>query len=418
MDDVWTWVTIIIFLILPFSSIIIDMLASLLARKKQYVYSGITNDDFTLLVPIYGNIKYLENVEFLSHYGVKVVLCTTGDESKEFYDDLQALADKYAFQIFRDLPLPKDKVVDASKKRSTSGTTRDRLIRKALALVVTTKYVVPIDADSTASQPIGSMVGELAFHEWDIASVRLVLSNKDESIITKLQYHEYIQTMQLRYIAPWMLSGACHVARTEVLMDIMNNHSLFFQGNDMEIGLIAVTRGYKVGHIPFEVATSVPAKMKGFFRQRLAWSGGEFRLFITNIKFTKIHPLWWIYGGILTILLFPFRWLQLLQPNILVIFAIYSLLVYLLHIRTRDRWVLLMPLYDLCSSLIISPLGIIWYFKTVIKEKHFGYIRPHRHDSVRDEPPKDELVPPRFPIAKKPKTVAVRKDIEIPKSLR
>ena len=91
MDDVWTWVTIIIFLILPFSSIIIDMLASLLARKKQYVYSGITNDDFTLLVPIYGNIKYLENVEFLSHYGVKVVLCTTGDESKEFYDDLQAL---------------------------------------------------------------------------------------------------------------------------------------------------------------------------------------------------------------------------------------------------------------------------------------------------------------------------------------
>jgi len=418
MEDVWTWVTIIAFLILPFSAILIDAMAAFLARKKRYVYSGITNDDFTLLVPIYGNIKYLENVDFLSHYGVKVVLCTTGDESQEFYDELQKLADKYAFQIFKDAPMPKEKVVDASKKRSTSGTTRDRLIRKALTLVVTTKYVVPIDADSTASQPIGSMVGELAFHGWDIASVRLVLSNRDESIITKLQYHEYNQTMQLRYIAPWMLSGACHVARTEVLLEIMNNHSLFFQGNDMEIGLIAVTRGYKVGHIPFEVATSVPAKMKGFFRQRLAWSGGEFRLFITNFKFVKIHPLWWIYGGILTILLFPFRWLQLFQPTILAIFIVYCLLVFFLHYKTRDRWILLMPFYDMCSSLIISPLGIIWYFKTVIKEKHFGYIRPYRNDSVEKKEPIDTIVPPKFPRPKKVITNVKKVEPEIPASLK
>ena len=52
----------------------------------------------------------------------------------------------------------------------------------------------------------------------------------------------------------------------------------------METGLIAVARGYKVGHIPFEVLTAVPPTFKGWFRQRLAWAGGEFRLFIHELQ--------------------------------------------------------------------------------------------------------------------------------------
>ena len=32
--------------------------------------------------------------------------------------------------------------------------------------------------------------------------------------------------MQIKFVAPWMLSGACDAARTEVLADVMNRHSL------------------------------------------------------------------------------------------------------------------------------------------------------------------------------------------------
>jgi hypothetical protein len=77
-----------------------------------------------------------------------------------------------------------------------------------------------------------------------------------------------------------------------------------------------------------------------------------------------------------------------------------------------------MPFYDMCSSLIISPLGIIWYFKTVIKEKHFGYIRPYRNDSVEKKEPIDTIVPPKFPRPKKVITNVKKVEPEIPASLK
>jgi hypothetical protein len=110
--------------------------------------------------------------------------------------------------------------------------------------------------------------------------------------------------------------------------------------------------------------------------------------------------------------------LQLLQPSILAIFVVYCLLVFFLHYKTRDRWVLLMPFYDMCSSLIISPLGIIWYFKTVIKEKHFGYIRPYRHDSEQKKEPIDTIVPPKFPRSKKVGINVGKVEPKIPSSLK
>lgn len=35
------------------------------------------SDDFSVLVPIYGKVNYLQNVGFLQDYGRRVVLCTT-----------------------------------------------------------------------------------------------------------------------------------------------------------------------------------------------------------------------------------------------------------------------------------------------------------------------------------------------------
>jgi len=370
------------FAAIPLLGILIDGIAAVRARNVQQPLLGSGHsDDFTLLVPIYGRTKYLENVDYLRQYGEKVVLCTTGDEDRGFYRQLQEIADRHGFRVFRDKPtrFSTEKTV-TNAQRATSGTIRDRLVRNALREVVQTKYVVPIDADTFTARPISLLVNELVRRELDIASIRLVLTNRKESLLTKLQYHEYRLAMQLRFIAPWMISGACHVAKTEVLRDIMDRHSLFFQGNDMEVGIIAVARGYNVGHIPFEVSTAVPATPKAWFRQRLAWAGGEFRLFVPNFRYVLQHPFLWIYGGVVTIALFPLRWFSLGNPHLplLAIFGLYILLVLVLHWKGRDRLMLLMPLYALVLSLVLTPLGVIWYFVMAIRDGNFGIIRPRR----------------------------------------
>ena len=82
-------------LIMPVLWISIDLAAYLRARSGPAVSSipaGHGEHDFTLLVPIYGSTKYLENVEFLKPYGRRVVFCTTATETQEFYDSLSAIA--------------------------------------------------------------------------------------------------------------------------------------------------------------------------------------------------------------------------------------------------------------------------------------------------------------------------------------
>jgi hypothetical protein len=53
-------------------------------------------------------------------------------------------------------------------------------------------------------------------------------------------------------------------------------------------------------------------------------------------------------------------------------------MVYAIHWKGRNRWLLLMPFYTLATSLIILPLGVLWYFAMAIPERNFGLIRFHR----------------------------------------
>ncbi len=68
-------------------------------REAMRTYEPV--EDFEVLVPIYGAIRYLENVEFLRPYGERVVLCTTTDETAEFNAGLEQVARENGFRIFR-----------------------------------------------------------------------------------------------------------------------------------------------------------------------------------------------------------------------------------------------------------------------------------------------------------------------------
>lgn len=366
----------ILVLALPAIAILIDGVAGVRARDFIYTPGNASQSSFRVLVPIWGNVRYLTNVDTaLAQYGHRVTLCTTGDESEEFYQALNRIAAQHGFVVFRDIP----RGAKQGKGRSTGGTTRDRLICNVLAAGdIEEPYVVPLDADSVPGGSLAAPVGELVRRGLDVASVRIMPGNRTESILTRLQWLEYRLAMQIKFLCPWMLSGACHIARTQALADVMSRHSLFFQGNDVETGLLAERLGYHVGFIPFCIDTDVPATFMPWLKQRLAWAGGQFRLFIVNIRYVRWHPFMWIYGGGVTYIALALRYQSFGHSNwrISATATGYLLLVLFLYARTGAGawWVLLMPFYVLVQSFIIIPLGAVWYFKMAIPARNAGFI--------------------------------------------
>jgi hypothetical protein len=365
-------------LLLPALGIMIDGFAGIRACDYNFTIGNVRSADFRVLVPIWGDIRYLTNVTALARYGDRVTLCTTGDEAPRFYADLDRVAAAHGFRVFTDDRLgPRHRRI-LHKARATGGTIRDRLILQALP-GVSERYVIPLDADTVPGLPLEQLAGELHRRGLDLASVSIVPANPTASVLTRLQVLEYRMAMQIKYIAPWMLSGACHAARTEVLRDVMSRHSLFFQGNDVEAGLIAYALGYRVGHIPFQVLSDVPATFRPWLRQRLAWAGGQFRLFIVNIRFARWHPFMWLYGAGIAYLALALRWESFTEFNWRVPAAAagyLALVLYLYLHRGRGKWwALAMPLYTLIVSFILTPLGVLWYVKMAVAGGNWGIIR-------------------------------------------
>jgi hypothetical protein len=370
-------VGIVVWVLMPLASVAIDTLPAFRAGRRRV--SDIDQpppwcDEFEILVPIYGNLRYLENVEYLSSYGARVVLCTTTAESAEFLDGLRSLACEHGFRVFTAFVAGRD----PTGGRSTTAPIRDQLVRGALA-TVTAPYVVCIDADTVTEKPLQQLVGAFVAHDLDVASVRLLPSNSG-TVLARMQGHEYRTAMRMRRLYPWLVSGACHVARTSVHYRVMQRHSMFYQGNDVELGMIADAMGFKVGHIPFDVPTTVPDRWKPWWRQRYAWAGGEFRIFFVNARFALRHRYFYLYGaGVLT-LLSPWRWLTVIaHPWVLIaVYGAYLCTFVGLHWRTRDWTLVLLPFYTLIITLVLVPLSVVSYVAMAAGHRNIGRIRAAR----------------------------------------
>jgi cellulose synthase/poly-beta-1,6-N-acetylglucosamine synthase-like glycosyltransferase len=375
----WT-ASLLAFLALPLLAVLVDAIGAARSSRFQTAIQEADSESlhglsFDVLVPIYGDIRYLTNVDFLHSYGSQVILCTTSGETDGFRKSLQEIATNHSFRVFHS-----DYVAPSSGTgRRTGGTVRDRVIRDALESAVEAEYVVCLDADSTSVRPLSELVGELRRRGDDVASIELV-PQEDGPALVQLQRHEYRLAMRLRFVMPWLLSGACHAGTTTAMRAIMAQHSLFFQGNDVETGLLGERLGYRMTHIPFAVNTEVPATLRSWWRQRLAWAGGEFRLYIVNLRFCFWHPFFWTYGSIFLFAFLLLRWEALVHPGLSLLAAavLYFGMIYGIHWKERDRWLLLMPFYTLVTSLIILPLGMVWYFAMAIPERNFGIIRFRR----------------------------------------
>ena len=161
----------------------------------------------------------------------------------------------------------------------------------------------------------------------------------------------------------------------------MAGHDL---AHDVESGIIGDALGYKAVHILAHVNTNAPDTLYSWWRQRIAWSGGSFRLFIINFRFVFQHPFLWLYSGIVVISMFVLRWIAVVNPGwtlLLALFIYYAAIVWL-HWDHGNKWLIFQPFYCLFVSLIVVPIGVAYYFKMAIPERNFGVIRPKRKDLV------------------------------------
>lgn len=330
-------------------------------------------NDFALLVPIFNSTKYLTNIEFLKKYSKHVVLCTTTNETEEFYQEIENLCDTCGFRT-------SISQVGGGKKNpwaiyNKTLLAHDAVLKNTISNLKE-EYVIFIDGDTFVDGNLETLVGAMEENEFDISSVK-ILPTKRTNIIENLQGVEYDISMQARLIYPWLTSGAGMVAKREVMENIMKNHSLFFNGGDIEIGKLADMMGYRVGHLPMIFYTDIPETFTKWVKQRFSWMCGMFRHSIINWNHNLKHPFHFIYFTFIIYILYPLKVFSMFTHWYILpfIIAFYAVLTYVANWKVRSKWMFIFPLYALFQILVILWFGIYRYIKTVIQTKNIGRIK-------------------------------------------
>jgi len=334
--------------------------------KKAKTPSKTPMEDYTIIVPIWGNYKILK---FLERYADKTLFLTITNQCSPSLKAQLNRFESLGAKVFE---------VDCAIRAKDDA----KFFALKLCLdrsLIRTKYVVMIDADSFFRADIGKACHVLEEQKLDLATLKLVPS-VHSNLLEKLQHIEYAIGMRTRHYFPWWTS-ACFIARTEALKKIMQHHTLYPYGGDVEVGLIAKLLGMKITHIRFNIYTRVPKSIKSLFNQRKRWWTGCFRRIIINAKITARHEtLSFLYTFIFVYLLYPLRWgLPLFFPRF---FPILFLILWLIHIPitilssgSKPSWIMaLFPLYAFfkVTFLFLPIFGTIEWFRNYLKNGETG----------------------------------------------
>jgi hypothetical protein len=336
--------------------------------------------DFALLVPIFNDLKYLTNIEFLKLYSPHVILCTTTQETPEFIEAIENLAQEHGFRISYS-------PIEGTAKNPWAIYHKTLLAHDAVLKQtihsITEKYVIFIDGDTYVADDLAILCGAMEQYKLDMASVK-ILPSRRKTIIEQLQGVEYDIAMRARLIYPWLTSGAGMVARKEVMNAVMENHSLFFNGGDIEIGKLAHLMGYKVGHIPMVFYTDIPSSFRKWVNQRRSWTCGMFRHAMVNIDLNLWHPFHFLYYSIVIYCLYPIKVLEILSHLYLLplVILLYVTATFVANWKVRSRWMLIFPAYALFQTLVVVWLGFYRYVNTAHKTGNFGKIRVRNNPNL------------------------------------
>lgn len=237
---------------LPTVGIVVLLLAfdlqNLIARFKRAVpLQSESSTDYTLIVPLFGNPSVLTNMPFLLRHKAHVlmVLNTTNDEMVYFAQRMEL----EGWRIHR---------------TSFSGRPRISRLWQVGLSVVTTTYAMRVDADTRSPEDPGCAIRALELSGADYASAK-VLVNEPRGFVQHLQATEYAMSMQARHFRPWMTSGACILGRTDALRATLAVHAHWWNGEDVEQGIIAKRYRMRVVHVDYKIYTDVPPTLRSSF---------------------------------------------------------------------------------------------------------------------------------------------------------
>jgi cellulose synthase/poly-beta-1,6-N-acetylglucosamine synthase-like glycosyltransferase len=314
--------------------------------------------DFTIIVPLFGHPRYFDRREGLLRYqqNVLVALEVGAPVMSEFADELE----REGWRVERlrvDDPNP-------------AG-----LVRAALSAVTTT-YVLRLDADTTIRDDLAGAVAAAAASRDDLCSTKCAVANR-VNVVTKLQALEYRMAMLSRHFRPWLTSGACFLARTESLRVVMDHHSMWTPGEDIETGRIALALRMRIRHLDIVVETDAPDTWRALFRQRQLWWAGTFRHWWINMDRNLVHmPMMTGYYLVTIWVSLYFKWwtmidLRSLLETLPIVTAAYIFVTAVSNLQVLSPWMLVMPLYSMVQVLVMPPLGAVHY---VILARRRGYL--------------------------------------------
>jgi len=354
--------------------------------NKKIEMNGKKEEDYTILVTTYNSNIPLKNIHFLRQYKEKVIICDDGSRNSYFLEYLKQL-EKEGFRVVRN---GKKKYMKWEfLKRVISEPSREVALKEGLKKVQT-KYTIFLDDDSVPEGDLGYAVNCLEETDADLASVKIFPINQN-NLIENLQTIEYAGAMLAREIRPYLTSGACLIGKTTSLRKIMDSHSMFYQGGDIEIGVLAKKLGMKVIHVKFNVFTEVPNTFFRWFKQRCMWASGNFRHTVINFwNYLKFDPLHIFYFTFMIWILLYFKWktnfaAPLFIFLVLLIYipiTIISNLKIIKEFKDKKWWFyfLIFPIYALIQVLIIIPTGIFIYLNQALIYKNWGIIKERENE--------------------------------------
>jgi cellulose synthase/poly-beta-1,6-N-acetylglucosamine synthase-like glycosyltransferase len=340
-------------------------------RRGVLVPTDETTDDYTVVVPLYGHPRYLQNLDFLKEIKPNVVIAIdTGSRAIR----------PFALRLVRD-----GWRVHTVHLGDNVGP--DSILQATLASnAVKTTWVVRMDADTWTDDDLGRAVAVAKRHGAHMCSVKCHVA-PPKNVCEQLQFTEYAMAMRTRHYRAWMTSGACILGTTHAYRTALERHSLNFAtcGGDIETGQIARNLRMKVRHVDFVVYTEVPSSWRCLIRQRLLWWGSSFRTIVCNFDSALRMPGYlFYYLGLVWIGLY---WkvqgdvhvdrIAYYLPTLMVAYTVVCLVT---NWPVRSKWMILFPYYSLAQVMVMPLAGSAWFIQYAIRKRknprfRFGFCR-------------------------------------------
>ena len=321
-----------------------------------------SSDDYTVVVPVYGDPRYFENGDALAPIREHVVLAleVTPPAMRVFADEIE----REGWRVHR-VRLDRDVGPDTMVK----AVLEDGVVR--------TKWVIRIDADSYAVDDFGKAIAAAERAEADFCSVKCLVS-RPRTLCERLQAVEYAMAMRTRHFRPWMTSGACIIATADAYRAALRLHSLNFGtcGGDIETGRAAHSLRMRIRHIDFVVYTKAPETWRTLYRQRVIWWAAGFRSTVVNADKSLRLPLFLAYFGVCVWLAFFWKWDSLLSLRsftlLPILIVVYTAICVITNWPVRSRWMILFPYYSLLQVLLMPVPGAVWCFRHMVTQRTRG----------------------------------------------